>query len=150
MSIICAQQAFYSLSYFLQVRMLFCSRAVQQAQGRQMSVFQMANCQLVDARLKGTEGIHSVAEAKERHFLTHLVYVLTSQQLMQQPEKLQQPSSNGCLDSVRFLHVPNICLKFFLTYKKKHPSFGKQELKSKTYLYQNDLFSASSEPPFVS
>lgn len=54
-----------------------------------MSVFQMANCQLVDARLKGTEGIHSVAEAKEHHFLTHLGYKITSQKQMQEPEKLQ-------------------------------------------------------------
>lgn len=60
-----------------------------------MSVFQMANCQLVDARLKGTEGILSVEEAKEHHFLTHLVYKLASQQLMQEPEKLQEPSSNS-------------------------------------------------------
>jgi len=62
--------------------MLSCSSAVQQTQGRKMSVFQTANCQPGEATLKGTEGIHFAAEAKERHFLTHLMCMLSSQQLM--------------------------------------------------------------------
>lgn len=82
MSLICAQQACYSLFRFISIQTLPCSRGVQQTQGRQMSVFRMANCQPGDAVVKGTEGIHFVAEAKEHHSLTQLVYVFASQKLM--------------------------------------------------------------------
>lgn len=120
MSLICAQQAYYFFFHFLLAQMLSCSSAAQQTQGRQISASQMANCQPGDAMLKGTEGIHFVAEAKEYNFLTHLMYRLASQQLMKWPEKFQQPSSNACLDSVKLLHGPSSCLKFLLIYKKRN------------------------------
>lgn len=59
-------------------------------------------------------------------------------------KSFRSPPQTAFLASVGFLHVPNICLKFLLTYKKEYTSFRKQESKSETYLYQNVLFSASS------